>query len=239
MKPEAYKQLRRVEDGHWWYRSGRDQIARLVKVCWPVSGLGRVLDAGCGTGGTTAWLRRYGEVVGVDIHQPALVEARKRGLAVVCAAIDALPFAAGTFDMIVTLDVLYHNAVRDPVEALRELARVATAQGRLIMRAPALQALAGAHDEFVGGARRFRLGEAEVALENGGWNQRWAGYVNMILLIPAFLARKLGRGSAVGDLDGSARAGVIFYPLLSIETKLVGRARLPAGTSVLAAAEKR
>src|SRR5437588_787483 len=59
----------------------------------------RILDAGCGTGGTTVELRRFGDVVGIDVAWEALEPARGRGLEQLAqASIEQLPFRDAAFD---------------------------------------------------------------------------------------------------------------------------------------------
>ncbi len=68
----------------------------------------RVLDLGCGTGGSIgALMQRYRacELVAVDIAQPMLARAARRGRWLrrprcVCADAERLPFAAASFDLV-------------------------------------------------------------------------------------------------------------------------------------------
>src|SRR5436305_34278 len=80
MEPEQYALMARVERDHWWYVGMRRLVAVLLADAAPEDSTWRVLDAGCGTGGTTAWLRRYGSVVGVDLAAEAAPFWPARGL---------------------------------------------------------------------------------------------------------------------------------------------------------------
>src|SRR5918912_636461 len=73
--------MARREDRHWWY-AGMRRVALgvLDRALAGREGL-LVLDAGCGTGGTTVRLGRYGGVVGLDLAWEALRPAAGRGLA--------------------------------------------------------------------------------------------------------------------------------------------------------------
>ena len=80
MEREQYAIMARREEHHWWYAGMRRvALAVLERVLEGRHGL-RILDAGCGTGGTTIELRRFGEVFGVDLAWAALEPARARGL---------------------------------------------------------------------------------------------------------------------------------------------------------------
>jgi ubiquinone/menaquinone biosynthesis C-methylase UbiE len=100
-----------------------------------------VLDAGCGTGDDTramaALVAPDGRAVGVDDHEPVLAEARRRaagsGLPVefVLADVEHLPFADGTFSACRSERMFQHT--RDPLTAMRELARVTRSSGQVVV----------------------------------------------------------------------------------------------------------
>ena len=96
-----------------------------------------VLDAGCGEGVVTEWLRDGlpgARVVGVDASNDALREASERvpEASFEPGDVQALPFADGSFDLVVCTEVLEH--VADPRAALVELRRVS--RGRVVVTVP-------------------------------------------------------------------------------------------------------
>jgi SAM-dependent methyltransferase len=98
---------------------------------------GRVLDAGCGKGGSTESLARrwpHATVVGVNIAASQLA-ARPRGAAggAAYARMDAarLGFAAGSFDAVVSVEAAYHFGTRS--RFLREAHRVLRPGGKLLV----------------------------------------------------------------------------------------------------------
>ena len=57
MEREQYELMFRREDQLWWYLGMRRITEGLLERYFrPASARPEVLDAGCGTGGTTAWL---------------------------------------------------------------------------------------------------------------------------------------------------------------------------------------
>ncbi|MGE4528726.1 MAG: class I SAM-dependent methyltransferase [Rhodospirillaceae bacterium] len=101
-------------------------------------GLPRVLDAGCGGGHAAAAAAPFArEVVAVDMTA-AMVEqtrilAAERGLANLTAQqadVEALPFADGAFDLVISRYSAHHWA--DPLAGLRECLRVSGRCGMLL-----------------------------------------------------------------------------------------------------------
>ena len=95
-----------------------------------------VLDVGCNSGEFLKLLTegKRCTAVGVDVSEPALELARQKGLDVVCADADSLPFPDKTFDVVILREVLVH--LLDPVKALKEIARVLKPSGFLLGSAP-------------------------------------------------------------------------------------------------------
>src|SRR5947209_20290964 len=113
MEREQYAIMALREERHWWY-AGMRRVA-LAVLASALDGRRdlRILDAGCGTGGTTVELGRFGRVVGVDLAWEALEPARGRGLACLArGSIKQLPFRDRTFDAATTSQVVYHIGVR-------------------------------------------------------------------------------------------------------------------------------
>lgn len=97
----------------------------------------RVLDIGCGTGGTTAALARAvgagGRVLGVDISEQLVGAASAQGLANATFEIGdaaAWPFESGSFDLVFSrFGVMFFG---DPVAAFANIRRAMRADGRLV-----------------------------------------------------------------------------------------------------------
>jgi ubiquinone/menaquinone biosynthesis C-methylase UbiE len=84
---------------------------------------GRLLEVGCGTGLILDRLRSdFDEVVGVDLSEGMLEQARLRGLNVQQSSAESLPFEDNSFDMVCSFKVLAH--VQGIRSAALEMARV-------------------------------------------------------------------------------------------------------------------
>ena len=118
------------------YSPGRtwEALARgLIGLC----DLGDVLDAGAGDGATAQLLApRARSITCIDVSETLVDAARVRlaghaNVRAEVADLHALPFADGSFDQVLLLNVLTH--LRAPGGALAELARVLRPDGRLAL----------------------------------------------------------------------------------------------------------
>jgi SAM-dependent methyltransferase len=228
-----YDLMDEAEARMWWYRALH---ARLADALRDVTG--RILDAGCGTGGLLASLPATPGVTrfGLEYHAPAAARAAaKSRAAVACGSIAALPFAAASFDAAVAADVLCHAGV-DPPAALAELARVLRPGGLLVLNMPAYAWLASAHDRRVHNARRVTARGLRAWLRAAGYREVRAGYWNTLLLPLMAVQRKLlARGDAGSDVAVFPPwVDATFFAVTETERRL--RLTLPAGGSVLAVA---
>lgn len=191
MEQAEYQVLASVEGRHWWHRGMRAIAAALLDRVYPCGANLRILDAGCGAGGSVALLRRYGSVIGLD-HAPEAVMLARRTLsgALARASVLRLPFACASFDLVTSFDVLYHRGVPDEAQALREAGRVLRPGGRLLLRLPAYAWLYSRHDRAVHTRRRYRAAHVRELLVASGFGVEALTYVNC-LLFPAVAAQRL------------------------------------------------
>jgi SAM-dependent methyltransferase len=240
---DQYELMFRQEERHWWY-VGMRRIAEalLGRYFRPSSARPEVLDAGCGSGGTTAWLGRWGRVTGIDLMPEAIALARRRGLKRLArASIQALPFVSERFDLVTCFDVLYHLKVDDDLAAVREFRRVLRPGGMVLIRVAAHERLRGAHDEAVHTRHRYRRGELAAKLRAAGFVVEHTSYANGLLLPIAPLKWALerrGNGGAVDLWRPPGPLNSVLAGILGLEAPLVARAGLPVGVSLLAVARR-
>jgi SAM-dependent methyltransferase len=240
---EAFRQLAEVEDQHWWYRGMRATAASVLGV----EPVGRLLDAGCGTGGWAAFLeqlRPNGWIAfGCDFHPfAASLAAPSFGGNVARASVDALPFADASFDTVTSIDVLYHQAVVSDAAAIAEMARVVRPGGRVFVQVPAYDWLRGRHDDDVATRERYTSATVASRLCGAGLEIERITYANAVLLPVAvawrFVERVLPPGRA-RDLDVPPRLlNDLALSFLRAERRLLEAADLPAGLSVIAVARR-
>jgi SAM-dependent methyltransferase len=237
MTPGELQAMLSSDETHWWYR-GRRRVLRAQLDRLPLGPGARLLDAGCGSGRTLDELARFGRVAGVDISPVAVAAARARGHRNVrVAAIEALPFADASFDVVTCLDVIEHTP--DDRTSLRELLRVTRAGGVLIVTVPAYPALWSRHDEANDHYRRYRRSTLQAAALGAGWRFVSDTHFNALLLAPAAVVRlwqRSRRRPARSDLALTPPSLDRLLELpLALEARLLARGRrLGAGLSLLA-----
>ena len=233
-----YRKMAEVEDAMWYYRALHRIVATaLGRAALPARAA--VLDAGCGTGGLLRRLRAdrpEWALAGLDFSPLACDLARERtGLTVTEGSVTALPFAAESFDAVVSCDVVCQ--VEDPAAALREFHRVVRPGGVVVLTMPAYRWMYSYHDRAVGNLRRYSRAETAELLRAAGFAVEYASYWNTLLFPLAVLQRKVLRAAAT-------ESDVRLYPapveaicdaMNVIEHAWLRRGgRLPWGNSVLA-----
>lgn len=155
MDRAAFTHMAATESSHWWFVGRRAMIDALLRGM-ELPATGRILEAGCGTGGNIATLRRYGRVTAFEPHIDALGFARERhpDIDIRVGSLPAdLPHEPGSFDLVAALDVLEH--VHDDRGSARALADLVRPGGWLLVTVPAHQALWGSHDRRLHHVRRY------------------------------------------------------------------------------------
>jgi SAM-dependent methyltransferase len=256
MEREQYAIMALREEQHWWY-TGMRRVALAVLTA-ELDGQPdlTILDAGCGTGGTTIELRRFGHVVGVDLAWEALEPARGRGLRQLAqGSVERLPFQDASFDVATSFEVVYHLGVTNDAAALREIRRVLRPGGVLLLRVPAHDWLRGEHDRLVHTRHRYSRSEVAQKLAAAGFEVEQLSWANTVLFPPA-VAKRLLEGCALRvarfalrspDSASSDAEPDLWQPpplvnaalegAVAVESALIPRkVPLPFGLSVLAVA---
>ncbi len=236
MEEQIYQRLYELEDAHWWFRGRRAVIwamlARADVVPQP-----RVFDAGCGTGRNLVEFGPLGTAAGADTSDTAVRFCRERGLdGVIESSVEELPYDDGSFDLILATDVLEH--VEHDDRGARELRRVVSDRGRLLVTVPAYQWMWSHHDDSHHHMRRYTRPRLRTLLTGAGWEPIVQTYFNTVLLAPIAAMRMLERRRPAdnGKTDYEFGSGAMNRALLAPmqgEAALIRRgARFPAGVSI-------
>lgn len=246
MKESEYRAIYSAEDTHWWYLGLRELVFTSLR-SFTGGRKAEVLDAGCGTGASLVQLSREGYgCCGLDFSGTALDFCRERGLRRLArGSVSELPFKDSAFDAVISLDVIYHAAVKDDLQALKEFRRVLKKGGILIMNLPAYEFLRSPHDLANQTKTRYTKRMLGEKLDAAGFKAERLTYRNTALfpLIAAVrLAKKLvpgGSHSNESDLgEVNPLVNRALAAVLSLENRLIKTFSMPFGTSVFCVARR-
>jgi SAM-dependent methyltransferase len=242
VRPTEYDAMFQLEDSYWWFESSmRFVLSELGDI--PAGLTGRVLDAGCGTGGLLRRLTHW-KAWGVEIASEGIQFCRQRGLDnVLQASITELPFQANSFDVVLSIDVLVHQWVPDDVGALQEIHRVLVPGGFILLQVAAYRALWSAHDVATLTRHRYTRDELAEKVKRAGFDLVRITYRNTLLSPLAVLIKLLRRARATA----ATRSDLVVLPhlvdralfvVVVLENYVVRRLRLPFGVSIFCVARK-
>ncbi|HWB47772.1 MAG TPA: methyltransferase domain-containing protein [Stellaceae bacterium] len=191
MESGVYAAEAELEATHWWYVGRRQLFARELAN----SGIGRdaaVLDVGSGAGTNLRMLRELGflRVTALDYSEEALRFCRDKGFGRLSRGdICALPFADGSFDLVLATDIIEH--VDDDLGALGEIRRVLRPGGMALVSVPAFSQLWGLQDRVSHHRRRYRMAPLRSKFERAGLRLSHAFYFNYLMFLPIWIVRRL------------------------------------------------
>ena len=226
----------------WWYHALHANLTWLLTR--HASARGKVLDAGCGTGGLMRLVAKLPEqfkLMGLDVNPGAAKLARdKSDCAVTVGNVNQLPFEDASFSAMISSDVLYHRMV-DPRTLVREAFRCLAPGGVLVANVPAYQWLHSYHDDAIHTARRFTRPQLVALFAAAGFSVSYCTYWNSLLFPLMVLRRKLLPAPKEGS-DVLAHAGSldrVFRMITSAEHALMRLGlRFPFGGSCIVVGKK-
>ena len=244
MDEVLYRDHADMEVEHWWFQGRRAVVKAVLKAHLEPSHRPRqVLDVGCGTGGMLPLLAEFADsVTGLDMSPEAAAHAQAQAPAGVTARAGRIPDDIphdGNLDLVTAFDVVEH--IDDDVAALVSLRRALDPQnGLLLVTVPAYQWLWSPHDELNQHKRRYTRRTLIRSLQAAGLEVVHLSYFNTWLL-PVVASVRLLRKALPGAGDGasdfvlpSPRTNRLLTRVFSSEGRVVSRASLPAGVSIVA-----
>ena len=247
MESEEYRKHYEVERHHWWFQGMQGVYGALLQRIVPPDRKGeplRILDLGCGTGGTSRWLRQFGRVTPLDMSWEALEWAGKQVLTDrVQGAAEQLPFRSAAFDFVAGLGLIEH--IKEDGVALQEMARVCRPGGWLLLLTSAYQFLWSHHDRANRHCRRYTADRLRRLVSNVAWEPCYISYVNT-LLFPAVAAIRVAQRVTGWDRWQTASdlarpdpfVNAICRRLLLAEAWWLRQGTLPFGVSLVCIAKR-
>lgn len=234
----------RAEATHFWFRGFRKFVSPTLHGIAGGRRDLRLLDCGCGTGNNLGLLRPYGRAFGFDLTAGGTATAHATGYAVARADITRIPFAAASFDVVTSFDVM--QCIEPDVAAIQEMARVLKPGGAALLTLAALDVLRGDHAEAWQEVRRYTPAMARRLVATAGLDVERVSFMFATLFPLMITVRSVQRllrplrGLRV-DTDisvPSAPVNAALSGMLSIEAALAQRIRMPLGSSLLVVARK-
>jgi SAM-dependent methyltransferase len=243
MDEQEFKRNFQIESNYWW-NLGRFRILEsLIQRYIRPDPNNPMVDLGCGTGATTRWLQKFGNVRGVDASPLALKYCRKRGLHnLLYSRLENLKLPSNSQEAVFALDILEH--IPDDVKALGEMFRILKPSHKCLVISPAYQWLWSEHDQVCRHKRRYTLTEMREKMEGVGFQMVRSSYCIFFPLLPLLLLLKF---RSYFKHDRKVMQSIVPLPaflnqclvwLLSLENFLLYFIDLPFGVSVICLAEK-
>ncbi len=246
METDEYRVMYEIENDYWWYVGLRKLVFASIDRFASKEGKLKILDAGCGTGKILESCKEH-DACGLDFSEEAISFCKKRGLnSIKKGSICDMPFPDNSFDVVISLDVLYHVNVEDDLKALKEIYRVANKDGILVLNLPAYKFLQSRHDEAIHTRHRYSYLEIKEKLIKAGFGIERLTYRNTILFPLAFVKRTMEKifhgksDKAESDLKPLPKfINQILTMLLFLENKMImSGVDLPFGLSLYCVARK-
>jgi SAM-dependent methyltransferase len=243
MKHDTYAENAAIDAEHWWYVGRRKLFARVISELGLQVQHAAVLDAGTSTGPNLGLLRELGftDIHAVDLSPEAVRICKSQGFHQVrLGDVCALPYAEGTFDLVLATDVIEH--VDDDGLALRELRRVLKPGGTALITVPAFPSLWGVSDEIGEHKRRYRIRPLSERITKAGLEADQTYHFNYLLFVPIFLVRQLtrlfrGRVKNENHIN-TPLLNRVLTSLFSLDVRTASIVRPPAGVSIMALCKK-
>jgi SAM-dependent methyltransferase len=241
MDPHEYLAMAEVEATHPWFVNRRRLVRGLIRRFAPSRGPWRILDAGCGTGANLADYAECGRPVGLeyDVTAVSLCGRRHPGVPVLRGDLCRLPFAAASFDLVMSTDVIEH--IEDDVGACREMGRVLVPTGRLILTTPAYSWAYSDHDRHLHHVRRYDAARLTRVIRDAGLRILHRSRYNVLLAMPLLAARLLRRDADRSDVGRPIAPAVaaLFETIWHTEAALAQRLALGFGMTHVVVMERR
>ncbi len=222
---------------HWWWRARERVILDVLRAHHPDQGWRDVLDVGCGDGlffDELAKLPGVRFVEGVEPSEALVSPDGPHRARIHIAPFDQSFYTGRRYSLVLMLDVLEH--LTDPAGSLRHAVSLLEPGGVLIATVPAFMALWTRHDDLNHHQTRYNkktfaqlAAEAGLRVEESRYFFHWAAVAKLGTRVKEALIPGVPAAPSVPP----ALLNRALYALSQLEERVLGRAGLPFGSSLL------
>jgi len=244
MSPDAYIEMARVQETHWWFAARRDILRAQIRAL-DLPPDADILEVGSGTGANLDLLAAFGKVVALEMTAEAILLAQQRCHDIAgrvrmqqgrcpqdLAALDR------RFDLICLFDVLEH--IDEDEQSLAALAGLLKPGGKLLVTVPAYSWMWGPHDVHLHHKRRYSRKSLTASCVRSGLAVSRVSHFNALLFPLAVMGRmweKWMNRTTAATQTPPAPLNTMLRKVFASERHLLRRMRLPFGLSLLLLAE--
>jgi len=242
MNKSEYVKMAKFEREYWWHKGRLDLLDTLITKYTKGKNL-RILEIGCGTGEVTEYLQKYGEVIGLDFSDDAIEFCKQRNLEniykrdIVHTSVKEFTEKYGTFDLILTLDVMEH--IREDSLVFEKIREMLKRNGIYIATVPAYKFLWSEHDESLHHVRRYHSLEMIKKLEKAGFKVLKKTYF-VSTMFPVIAFFRLWNNFFTRHVDPETSYILLpnflndfMHKILKFEIRAMEKHSLPAGTTIV------
>lgn len=251
MENQAYDELARAEDAHWYHAGRRRLIEYYIdSIRNEFNRPASILDVGCGTGGMLGTLEKYGAVTALELsdHAASICLRKHPSANIKIGSANDLGklFPGEAFDLVTFFNVLYHEWISDDARVLKEASGLIRPGGFVIINEPAHRFLYRDNDRICLGKRRYTRSGISDILESAGFRTIKSTYFNSISFLPLLFLTALQRAGVYRSSEASDElrpppfaVNELFKYAMACELALIRLfGGFPFGVSILTVAQK-
>jgi SAM-dependent methyltransferase len=236
MNTNQYRLMYELEDTHWWFLAKRRFIASQLPATNPNW---KILDLGCGTGGLSLFLEKWGTVTRIDQSADAIKYLRRRRMQFENQDVNSVTTPDHTYDLVCLFDVLYHKNIKNDVKVLKNAYSMLKKGGILLVTDSAVPWLYSNHDRDYMARERYTLSELNSKVASAGFTVIKKSYI-YCLVFPIFFTTRILEmfihTEDVGKVNGFINA--VLLGICTYEARLLRSINFPIGSSVIIKAVK-
>jgi SAM-dependent methyltransferase len=236
MKENQYRLMDELEETHWWFLTKRLYISSIFPKKRKKL---EILDLGCGTGGLSVYLEKWGHVTRVEKSPIAKKYLIKKHIPFVEKDIGKIFTPKNYYDIICLFDVLYHQNVKNDNQVLINAFNMLKPNGILLIADSAIPWLYSFHDTENMARERYSLKNLTHKVESTGFTIVKKSYIYFFIFPIFMIMRLIGKFLKIESVYKiNPIINSFLYCICNLEVKIFEYVNFPIGSSVIIKAVK-